>query len=1480
AATTHRAGGLTAIRARKAFYSIDRMAGKISVYMRCGKEFPKLAKLRIHLNRKYPCRSQDPMPPLQPAPEPANNENNLPTEPTSEVNQEKNNSDLEESWTEFLKHLGVKPDNSIPIENSNAHPYGQASSSTDVPQFHQTDIISSGCELLDDHYQVEIGKESIYAQDPINTLGVLREQIINIFNNRFDLTHGKNESISKLSAGVFDDKIEEDNGEKDYKEVPFKNKAVVVTSKEDIPRIVDELIWDIEKRIEVYVCEGSGWCFSESEDVNIEMPIYVPLTASSHLPLPKGLPKRNNGIINIKNEDDRCFEYCILADIFPAQHNRQRISWYTPHLGKLNFSGIQFPVKADNDTMEKFEKQNPDLSVSIYGWSEKNLIPIRIAPKSKVHDRCKHEEGDCQPRKLIQLLLITGNDPKTGEPAQHYCLIQGRDGLGKLAGYTTKHHNKLYVCDWCVSHRTHDLELDAKHMEDCAGINNPPQRTEMPKEGKNIYKFKRIERMMDAPFTCYVDTEGFTQKINENRGTNTTAIQEHKPAGLDYVIVRSDGHCKPPVQIRGEDPAGDFIKAMGREVELMWDYLASGHIIRDSAEKLSELTNAGFLCHKAPKEMHLKLLFICKHFKSWKLSSDKNEKKGEINWVTDVRHSLKKIYEMHKTKPLGNDVGKMYRLISQIYQRLRWPGEPMKKLTKEEENQYNSAKVCWICNEAFDCGTTEDNRKKVRDHDHITGKYRGPAHSICNLQLRIKPEETKLLIRFHNMEKYDAHFIAKAMGRVSQEEISAIPHNMENYLSFDIGYQRYMDSYHIMSSSLDSLVANLGAEPCPNPVDEEGKPLDVPCKKPGHLYRIGDGRHPERFPITRAFAPKGRSDLVFRKGKFPYDWFDSPERFDETSLPRIEAFNSILNKSACTLKDYERAQEVWDAFGMKTFREYHDLYLKLDVLLLADVFEANRKMMKAKFGLDIAHYVSLPSFAEDALYKMTGQKIELLTDDNMYLFCENGIRGGISMASKRKAIANNPKCPGYDPKKPTTWLLYLDANALYTGSMMKYMPTGVHRWINSDEIPDLFSRVSKCEIPDDAPKGYMLEVDLEYPDKLHKSHTAYPLAPESLEISKEEMAKYQQDLITKLGHYTKTKKLVPNLNNKEKYVVHYRALQCYIRLGMRLTKIHRAIEFDQSPWMKPFMEELARSRALATNDFEKAMYKLLGNANYGKTVENVRKYQKIDFVRPQSESKKFKRLVADPSYKSHRILAENLVGINRHQSKVKLSKPIFVGQSVLDESKVTMYNFYYNVMKARYGDKVDLAYTDTDSLILHIQTEDVYKDMAEMHEYFDFSEYPPEHELVKNLPEGAWKKNKKVPGKFKDECNGIPMWKGIFLRPKQYSYILANEKSDRRAKGVQKVVVKKNLTHDMYDSCLQSQKEHMVTMHRLGSKDHVIRLLRSSKIGLSPLDTKRWILSDGITTLAFGDCRIRAYKNLVKSGMSHEDAEKRTTYGV
>ncbi|CAG8562570.1 13586_t:CDS:2 [Racocetra fulgida] len=235
----------------------------------------------------------------------------------------------------------------------------------------------------------------------------------------------------------------------------------------------------------------------------------------------------------------------------------------------------------------------------------------------------------------------------------------------------------------------------------------------------------------------------------------------------------------------------------------------------------------------------------------------------------------------------------------------------------------------------------------------------------------------------------------------------------------------------------------------------------------------------ERFSITKEHGPKGSDDLVFHKASFPYDWFNTSEKIDATSLLPIEAFDSILNKSKYSEKE---------SFDIIIFRDYYNFYLNLDILLLADCLEGFRKLMKSKFGLDIAHYVSLLSFAEDALYKTTEQEIKLFIDDNMYLFCKKGIQEGISMIS------------------------------------------------------------------DNAEKDYILEVDLDYPYKLHKAHTSYPLASENIKISKEEISKREQKIINDLKYYTKTKKLISNLNNKKKYIVHYRALQFYIKQEMVLIK--------------------------------------------------------------------------------------------------------------------------------------------------------------------------------------------------------------------------------------------------------------------------------------------------------------------------------------
>ncbi|CAG8854331.1 17575_t:CDS:1, partial [Gigaspora margarita] len=203
----------------------------------------------------------------------------------------------------------------------------------EIPRFRLTDVINSGAELLDAHYQAILPEWGPF-KDPITTLNALRPQILEIFNDRFDLTHGFKTRICLIAkmgrnvnylVGVFDegDFMDNDTDQEDIKEVPFKNKALAITTKEDIPRIVDQLIWDIEKRVDIYIEEGSGWYFTCAYEVNIEMPVYEPLRANSHLPLPKGIPKRNNGIINIQNEDNRCFEWCILEDLYSAPYHRE-----------------------------------------------------------------------------------------------------------------------------------------------------------------------------------------------------------------------------------------------------------------------------------------------------------------------------------------------------------------------------------------------------------------------------------------------------------------------------------------------------------------------------------------------------------------------------------------------------------------------------------------------------------------------------------------------------------------------------------------------------------------------------------------------------------------------------------------------------------------------------------------------------------------------------------------------------------------------------------------------------------------------------------------------------------------------------------------------------------------------------------------------------------------------------------------------------
>ena len=302
-----------------------------------------------------------------------------------------------------------------------------------------------------------------------------------------------------------------------------------------------------------------------------------------------------------------------------------------------------------------------------------------------------------------------------------------------------------------------------------------------------------------------------------------------------------------------------------------------------------------------------------------------------------------------------------------------------------------------------------------------------------------------------------------------------------------------------------------------------------------------------------------------------------------------------MRNETCIVKNEIVCREI-------RFGDYHDIYLATDAILLADVFENFRKTCLKHYELDPAHYYTSPGLSWDALLKHTGIQLELLTDYNKYLFIEKGTRGGVSTEMKRYCEANNPYLQDYNPNKETTYIHHLDANNLYGWAMSQYLPVGNFSWLRNMPTEEQIMSWQP-----DRKRGFILEVDLEYPPELHDEHNAYPLAPESTQVPEEWMSPYQQALARELNlGKDRTQKLLLTLRDKERYVLHYRNLQLYLFLGMKLKRVHNVLAFDQQDWMKSYIALNTELRKQATSDFEKNSFKLMNNSVFGKTMENLR----------------------------------------------------------------------------------------------------------------------------------------------------------------------------------------------------------------------------------------------------------------------------------
>ena len=412
---------------------------------------------------------------------------------------------------------------------------------------------------------------------------------------------------------------------------------------------------------------------------------------------------------------------------------------------------------------------------------------------------------------------------------------------------------------------------------------------------------------------------------------------------------------------------------------------------------------------------------------------------------------------------------------------------------------------------------------------------------------------------------------------------------------------------------------------------------------------------------------------------------------------------------------------------------------------------------------------------------------------------------------------------GYNPDESSKYIMYWDLNNLYGWAMMKYLPFSGFRWVQN------VNQIDFLAVPDDSPVGYILEVDIHYPESIHDDHKHIPFCPEHM-----------------APPGSKQKKLMTTLLDKSCYVIHYVALKQAVKHGLIVTKTHRVLQFNQSDWLKTYIDLNTELRAKATNPLQKALYKLKNNSIYGKTMENQRKHKNIRLITQWSGRYGAEAYISRPNFKNYTIFDEEFAAVEVLRTSVTIEKPIYIGLCVLDICKTLLYRYHYEVIKPKFGDNAKPMYMDTDSIVYEISNVDVYKFMKDNLEEFDTSDYPVDNQY--DIP----RVNQKVPGLMKDEANGKIIAKFVGLRSKLYSILFDDESTIKKAKGVKSCVVKKTIEFEDYEKCLKEDSTVCREQLNIRSRKHQLYTEKCKKIALSARDDKRYLLKDSTDTLPWG----------------------------
>jgi hypothetical protein len=424
--------------------------------------------------------------------------------------------------------------------------------------------------------------------------------------------------------------------------------------------------------------------------------------------------------------------------------------------------------------------------------------------------------------------------------------------------------------------------------------------------------------------------------------------------------------------------------------------------------------------------------------------------------------------------------------------------------------------------------------------------------------------------------------------------------------------------------------------------------------------------------------------------------------------------------------------------------------------------------------------------------------------------------------------------------------LFSSANNLYGDGQTRPMPVGDYAWCTPEEIAQLDWEA----MDDDQSTGYIVEVTLSYPKKFHRAHNSYPLAPEHVVLKGDELSPYAKNCyktlnpLDKLSSYS-AQKLTATFNTREKYVVHYMNLRKYLELGMKLVKVHRVLKFQQSTFLRQYIDHCTQKRMSSKTPFQKNLWKFFNNANFGKFIERIRDY--INCVLARND-KTYQRCLESPRYKSCKIMNENLVIMFLSPPKVTLDKAYAIGFTILERSKEFMYDQYYNVIKPLLGN-AEVLFSDTDSFCIAVTSQRKQNNLEKLNPIMDYSNYPKHHAQFSDCRRNQL-------GLFKDELCGEKMDEFVGLRSKTYAFTLKNKKMTSKCKGVRKGY-KKTIPFASFKKCITSIASVRITQYHIVSKNHNLETSKVDKLCFSSFDDKRWLMDCKIHSVPYGSRLIK-----------------------